>query len=196
MRNSLDQAIKAFNKELKQNTKEEMQKFSKKFYYFYKTGKLMNKRSERGQKEIKKFANYNCVKYDKHKYDENKYKENKNENYKYNEAEYSLNQTKNKLDMTLKGQLKRMPKRWRLNILCKAVKLLKQNLRKGQDPKLLYKNFLHKYIKPTTPYCFCCNNKSEVMHHIVHLKNNGTNNENNLVPLCLICKNKIYPNND
>lgn len=67
MRKTLDQSIKEFNKELKQNTKKEMIEFNKKFYYFYNTGKLINKRSKRGQKELKKFSNYNCIKFNKYK---------------------------------------------------------------------------------------------------------------------------------
>jgi hypothetical protein len=47
-------------------------------------------------------------------------------------------------------------------------------------------------LEPNTK-CIVCNNTAQLRHHIVQLRNGGTNGHLNLIPLCVPCHEEIHP---
>ena len=52
---------------------------------------------------------------------------------------------------------------------------------------------LHRHSLKSHKKCFVCQNTAELRHHIILIKNGGTNCKKNLLSLCNKCHNKIHP---
>jgi len=50
-----------------------------------------------------------------------------------------------------------------------------------------------KYDVTMDPDCFVCSDPAEIRHHVVWLKNGGSNSKQNLVSLCNDCHGEIHP---
>ena len=41
--------------------------------------------------------------------------------------------------------------------------------------------------------CYCCESQAQVRHHVTPLSKGGRNKDNNIVPLCRRCHEKVHP---
>lgn len=92
-------------------------------------------------------------------------------------------------------KLKKLPKE-KLDLLIDFSKIVieridKPELQKRREAFLKAKHLLLPDVKDRL--CLCCQFPAEVRHHVIQLKNGGTNYNKNVVPLCESCHGKIHP---
>jgi hypothetical protein len=65
----------------------------------------------------------------------------------------------------------------------------RESLKKRRTTFVMSKRHLNVFRKD----CFVCRSLCDHRHHVISLKQGGTNAKKNVVPLCLLCHMKIHP---
>lgn len=102
-----------------------------------------------------------------------------------------------KADFRLRAKFRRIGKETRLRYLIRraeaetGIRLSWVELRQMRQAFDAFK--LRKFPMSETCPCYVCDGKASIRHHVTPLLKGGRNKQNNIVPLCNSCHEKVHP---